>query len=207
MGKNTIKLKKYSDVIEEFVAADEIKPGMLVTLNADGKVIPHNLDGGNAIPMFALEDELQGKTIDDAYAADDPVQVWIAGRGDIVYALANSGVTINVGDFLVSAGNGKLKPVGTAATVNVTATVAATDATISSLELDLTDLSLTLTESGGTYTGSGTGNAASTADTSANLNATFSGTGSGSVAVDALAIVGQALTAANSGERVAVRIV
>ncbi len=205
MGKNTIKLKKYSDVIEEFVAADEIKPGMLVTLNADGKVIPHNLDGGNAIPMFALEDELQGKTIDDAYAADDPVQVWIAGRGDIVNAIAGDNIT--AGAFLVSAGKGKLKPVGTAATVNVTATVAAIDATISNLELDLTNLSLTLTESGGTYTGSGTGNAASTADTSANLNATFSGTGSGSVAVDALAIVGQALTAANSGKRVAVRIV
>ena len=205
MGKNTIKLKKYSDVIEEFVAAGEIKPGMLVTLNEDGKVIPHNLDGGNAIPMFALEDELQGKTIDDAYANGSPVQVWVAGRGDIVNAIAGDNIT--AGAFLVSAGNGKLKPVGTTATVNVTATVVATDATISSLELDLTDLSLTLTESGGTYTGSGTGNAASTADTSANLNATFSGTASGSVAVDALAIVGQALTAANSGERVAVRIV
>ena len=114
MGKNTIKLKKYSDVIEEFVAASVIKPGALVTLNADGKVIPHNLDGGNAIPMFALEDELQGKTIEDEYATGDPVQVWVAGRGDIVYALANSGATINVGDFLVSAGDGTLKPAGTA---------------------------------------------------------------------------------------------
>ena len=205
MGKNTIKLKKYSDVIEEFVAASAITPGMLVALNSAGKVEPHGTAGGNAIPMFALEDELQGKTIDDAYAANDPVQVWIAGRGDIVNAIAGDAIT--AGAFLVSAGNGKLKPVGTAATVNVTATVAATDATISSLELDLTDLSLTLTESGGTYTGSGTGKAASTASTSANLNATFSGTGTGSVAVDALAIVGQALTAANSGERVAVRIV
>ena len=205
MVYKTVKVKKYSDVIEEFVAADEITPGMLLELNSDGEVAPHSVAGGSAYPMFALEDELQGKTIDDEYAADDPVQVWIAGRGDIVNAIA--GDTITAGAFLVSAGNGKLKPVGTAATVNVTATVAATDATISSLELDLTDLSLTLTESGGTYTGSGTGNAASTADTSANLNATFSGTGSGSVAVDALAIVGQALTAANSGERVAVRIV
>jgi len=205
MAKNTIKLKKYSDVIEEFVAGAAITPGMLVALNASGAVIPHGVASGNAIPMFALEDELQGKTIDDEYAADDPVQVWIAGRGDIVNAIA--GDTITAGAFLVSAGNGKLKPVGTAATVNVTATVAATDATISSLELDLTDLSLTLTESGGTYTGSGTGKAASTASTSANLNATFSGTGTGSVAVDALAIVGQALAAASSGDRVAVRII
>ena len=31
--------------------------------------------------MFALEDELQGKTIDDAYAKQViTVQVWVAGR-------------------------------------------------------------------------------------------------------------------------------
>ena len=206
MAKNTIKLKKYSDVIEEFVADAAITPGMLVALNASGAVIPHGEAAGNAIPMFALEDELQGKTIDDAYAADDPVQVWIAGRGDIVNAIANESIT--AGAFLVSAGNGKLKPVGEATeVVTVTANVSATDATISSLELDLTDLSLTLTESDGTYTGTGTGKAASTASTSAELSATFSGTGTGSVAVDALAIVGQALAAASSGDRVAVRII
>jgi len=111
MAKNTIKLKKYSDVIEEFVAGAAITPGMLVTLNADGKVIPHGEAAGNAIPMFALEDELQGKTIDDAYKAGAPVQVWVAGRGDIVNAIA--GAVINAGDFLVSDGTGKLKPAGT----------------------------------------------------------------------------------------------
>ena len=206
MGKNTIKLKKYSDVIEEFVAASAIKPGMLVALDENGKVEPHGTAEGNAIPMFALEDELQGKTIDDVYVSGDPVQVWIAGRGDIVNAIA--GAPISAGDFLVSAGNGKLKPVGEATEVTVTANVSATDATISSLELDLTNLSLTLTESDGTYTGTGTGNAASTASTSAELSATFSGTGEGSVAVHSLAIVGQALTAADSADkRVAVRIV
>ena len=113
MAKNTIKLKKYSDVIEEFVAGDAITPGMLVALNASGAVIPHNAADGNAIPMFALEDELQGKTIDDAYAAGDPVQVWVAGRGDIVNAIA--GTAITAGDFLVSDGTGKLKPVGSVA--------------------------------------------------------------------------------------------
>ncbi len=113
MAKNTIKLKKYSDVIEEFVAGAAITPGMLVALNASGAVIPHNAADGNAIPMFALEDELQGKTIDDAYEASAPVQVWVAGRGDIVNAIA--GAEIAAGDFLVSDGTGKLKPAGTTA--------------------------------------------------------------------------------------------
>ena len=113
MVYKTVKVKKYSDVIEEFVAAGAITPGMLLELDSNGEVAPHSEADGNAIPMFALEDELQGKTIDDEYAADDPVQVWIAGRGDIVNAIA--GAQIAAGDFLVSDGTGKLKPAGTAA--------------------------------------------------------------------------------------------
>ena len=126
MAKNTIKLKKYSDVIEEFVAGDEITPGMLVALNASGVVIPHGTAAGNAIPMFALEDELQGKTIDDAYAKGSPVQVWVAGRGDIVNAIA--GDTITAGDFLVSAGNGTLKPAGSGTTAIIGQAISAKDA-------------------------------------------------------------------------------
>lgn len=189
MAKNTIKLKKYSDVIEEFVAGAAITPGMLVALNASGAVIPHNAADGNAIPMFALEDELQGKTIDDVYAAGDPVQVWVAGRGDIVNAIA--GTAITAGDFLVSDGTGKLKPVGSAVSVNITGTVTGADAA-------LTDLNLTLTEGEpGQFTGTGTGD----------ILASVSGTGTGSVVVHAHSIVGQALAAASSGDRVAVRII
>ena len=192
MAKNTIKLKKYSDVIEEFVAGAAITPGMLVALNASGAVIPHGEAAGNAIPMFALEDELQGKTIDDAYAAGDPVQVWVAGRGDIVNAIA--GTAITAGDFLVSDGTGKLKPVGSAVSVNITGTVTGADA-------ELTDLELTLEEAAGgpagDYTGSGTGK----------LTATLTGTAAGTAAVHAHSIVGQALAAASSGDRVAVQII
>ena len=190
MAKNTIKLKKYSDVIEEFVAGAAITPGMLVALNASGAVIPHGEAAGNAIPMFALEDELQGKTIDDAYEVGAPVQVWVAGRGDIVNAIA--GAEIAAGDFLVSDGTGKLKPVGSAVSVNITGTVTGADAA-------LTDLNLTLTEGGepGQFTGTGTGD----------ILASVSGTGTGTAAVHAHSIVGQALAAASSGDRVAVRII
>ena len=193
MGKNTIKLKKYSDVIEEFVAGATITPGMLVALNASGAVIPHGEAAGNAIPMFALEDELQGKTIDidDAYAAGAPVQVWVAGRGDIVNAIA--GAQIAAGDFLVSDGTGKLKPVGSAVSVNITGTVTGADATLTGL-----NLTLTATEGEtGQFTGTGTGG----------ILASVSGTGTGSVVVHAHSIVGQALAAASSGDRVAVRII
>ena len=68
---NTIKLKKYSDIIEEYAAASEIYPGMLVELTAEGKVQAHSNAGQNAEKIFALENELEGKGIDDAYAEGD----------------------------------------------------------------------------------------------------------------------------------------
>ena len=191
MAKNTIKLKKYSDVIEEFVAAGAIIPGMLLELDSNGKVAPHSKPDGNAIPMFALEDELQGKTIDDAYANGSPVQVWVAGRGDIVNAIA--GAEIAAGNFLVSDGTGKLKPAGSGVSVNITGTVTGAGATLTDLNLTLNQDNVDTTK----FTGTGTGD----------ISASVSVTGTGSVVVHAHSIVGQALAAASSDDRVAVRII
>ena len=109
MAKNTIKVKKYSDVIEEMVANAAITPGHLVEVMSTGKVRKHATAGGNVLPMFALEDELQGNDIDTDYDAADQVQVWIPGRGDIVYAFLKNGEDVAIGDFLESAGNGELQ--------------------------------------------------------------------------------------------------
>jgi hypothetical protein len=106
---NTIKLKKYGDIIEEYEAAAVITPGNLVELYSANKVRNHSTAGGNAKAMFALEDELQGKGIEDAYAAGDRVQVWVAQRGEIVYARLSDGESVTLGDFLESAGNGCLR--------------------------------------------------------------------------------------------------
>jgi len=105
---NTIKLKKYSDVIEEYVAAGTITPGMLLVFDANGKVAAHNAKGGSAFPMFALEDELQGKGIDDDYVATNRVQCWIPGRGDQVNALLTGSAVVK-GQYLQSAGDGTLE--------------------------------------------------------------------------------------------------
>lgn len=106
---NTIKAKKYTDVIEEYPAAAAITPGHLIELISDGTVRNHATASGNALPMFALEDELQGKGIDDDYAAADRVQCWIPGRGDIVNALLKDGQSVVAGDFVESAGDGTLQ--------------------------------------------------------------------------------------------------
>jgi hypothetical protein len=110
MAKETIKLKKYSDVIIEHTAHATITPGMLVSLNSDNEVLAHGTAGGNVIPvMFALEDELQGHGIADNYVAGDQVQVWVPGRGDVVNALANDEDIFAIGNFVESDGYGRLR--------------------------------------------------------------------------------------------------
>jgi hypothetical protein len=110
MAYRTVKIKKYLDIIEEYIASEIISPGMLVELTPSATTIrKHATEGGNALAMFALEDELQGKAIEDDYAATDPVQVWVPVRGEIVYALIEDEQSIAIGDFLESNGAGFLQ--------------------------------------------------------------------------------------------------
>jgi len=109
MSYKTIKVKNYLHVTVEREASAAITPGMLIELLSTGKVRKHATALGDAMPMFALEDSLQGKGIDSDYAAGDQVQCWIPTRGDEVYALLADEETIVIGDFLASDGFGKLK--------------------------------------------------------------------------------------------------
>jgi len=109
MAYNTVKVKKYSDIIEEYEAVAAITPGHLLELTSAGKVQKHSVAGGNVFPMFALENELEGGGLTDDYATADVVQVWIPGRGDQVYALLADGESVVIGDFLESAGTGRLR--------------------------------------------------------------------------------------------------
>ena len=108
---NTIKVKKYSNVIEEWVANAPILPGMLVEIMSTGKVRKAAAESTthNVMPMFAIEDELQGKGVTDVYAQGDRVQVWIPRRGDQVLALLETTHAVVIGDFLVSHGDGRLR--------------------------------------------------------------------------------------------------
>lgn len=108
---NTIMVKNYSDVFEEYTASAAITPGMLVEESGTaGTIRKHASAATFAMPMFAIEDEKQGKGIDDAYAANDKVFVWIPGRGDQVYVLiADNSQAITIGTPLVSNGDGTLR--------------------------------------------------------------------------------------------------
>lgn len=118
--RNTIKVKKYSDVIEEYVASEALYPGYLLEFEAAGTVKKHSSASTLKFPvMFAVEDELQGKSIDDAYAVGDPVQVWIPYRGDEVYAILADGETVVKGGPLESNADGTLKAGSSGVTVAI----------------------------------------------------------------------------------------
>lgn len=87
-----------------------ITPGFLVerTSTAD-QCQAHANAGQNAVRMFALEDENQGKEISDAYAVSALIQVGVFNAGDEVYALLADGQNAAIGSFLESNGDGYLK--------------------------------------------------------------------------------------------------
>jgi len=102
---------------EEDIAAGVIRPGdLLATTSADevqpnacGKVVKHATAGGVAEAKFALEDALQGKTINDSYAVGDIVGNVLCNKGDVVYAWLSEGEVTTPESFLTSNGDGSLK--------------------------------------------------------------------------------------------------
>ena len=97
---NTIRLKNYANIFEEYEADAAIIPGELIELATTGNVQPHSTEGGNAERMFA---------IDDAYAIGDQVQCWFPNAGDQVYAILEDGNSVAIGNFLESNGGGELQ--------------------------------------------------------------------------------------------------
>lgn len=119
-----IELKKSEGTrYEEGFAGEAITPGMLlervsrysdpnaVASETIDKVQKHSTSGGRGEVMVALEDALQGKTISDAYAADNPVSMIMALPGDELFLFLAAEENISDGDLLVSNGDGHFKGV------------------------------------------------------------------------------------------------
>lgn len=109
MAKNTIILKKYVDILNEFTTGEAIKPGSLVKVNSAGAVVKHDEEGGVAEKLFVKEDALQGKTIDNNIANGDKAQVYTFLPGEEVYAVLNASAEPVKGDLLTSDGAGGLQ--------------------------------------------------------------------------------------------------
>lgn len=104
----TIALK--GDFIrKEGEASAAITPGDLIEFGGSADLRPHATIGGQARRAFAVENDLIGKGVDDAYAAGDNVQYGVFVPGAEVYARLAAGETCTKGDALESAGNGRLQ--------------------------------------------------------------------------------------------------
>lgn len=108
MAYRTILLKG-DGVYKEAAAGGAITPGHLITYETDGEVAVHAGAALNAFPMFALENDVVGKGIADAYATGDRCYFVVPQRGAEVAALVKHGEpAIVIGDLLESNGDGTL---------------------------------------------------------------------------------------------------
>lgn len=115
----TIKIKRYEDIVNERPAEGTILPGHLLTLTSTSGFVP-NVTAAEAdrVPMiFALEDELQGKTIRDEYSTNDRVTAWYVQPGEEVLAIIDGAATPAVGDLLETGAGGVLQAVSTGAPI------------------------------------------------------------------------------------------
>lgn len=108
---NTIYLGGPRTVVNDLAASEAITPGHLIEkFNNAGvwRVKKHSLTSkeGN---LYATDQNMVNKGVDDAYAAGDLVEAVAGAAGCTIWALIASGQTIVFGNALESAGDGTLK--------------------------------------------------------------------------------------------------
>ena len=106
--------------IFEYEADEALTPGELVRFDADDELEPHGTAGGNALPIFVVENPYAetaagAKAIDTDYALGSYARVIYAQPGDLVYDWLADGQNVAKGAALVSDGAGALQSGGTQA--------------------------------------------------------------------------------------------
>jgi hypothetical protein len=135
----TIRLKGVGTRMER-VATAAVLPGSLVMLNATNNLVVHATAGGTTPAIFALENELIGKGIDDAYASGDYIQAEHFNSGDWVLGYVDAAAAaIAIGDQLESAGDGSLRKhvSGTPIAISMDALDNSAGASIARLRVDI----------------------------------------------------------------------
>lgn len=112
--------------VDEFPAANgNVKPGHLVTLTSAGKVQPNGTAGASVPMLIAIENNYvsgtpaAGAAITTAYTADDPVYVFHAQPGDIVYMTLKSGQNVAAGASLEAATGGEVQALSTGTRIGI----------------------------------------------------------------------------------------
>lgn len=108
---NTIWLGGEMKVVNDVAAGGIFSPGHLIErYNSSGTPLlrKHSGAAGAAAKMFALNQSMLNKGVDDAYAVGDLVEYGIFSPGSTVWALIGV-LTVIQGSLLESAGNGTLR--------------------------------------------------------------------------------------------------
>jgi hypothetical protein len=106
------RLGQHPILINEYVASAAITPGMLIEQHNDGGVNkwrPHSAAANMQPTHIALESLANGKTVDDAYAANDLVYAAAIQTGETYWMIVASGQDITNTEALQSNGDGRLK--------------------------------------------------------------------------------------------------
>lgn len=93
---------------QEALSSAAVTPGHLLVLDSTLKVKPCATANIKTLPIFAVEDDLQGNEIGTAYASGALVQYETARSGDEVYAFLANGQSATKGDRLVPHTGGEL---------------------------------------------------------------------------------------------------
>lgn len=129
---NTIVLKGRGHY-EEGEADATIYPGEAIRLAADGLYDPETLAPEVAVGRglhIALEDALQGKTVDDAYSDGDKIFFYTPQPGDHVHVLVKAGEDVDIADILGVEGSGSGKFVELASSATAEHKLKITDARV-----------------------------------------------------------------------------
>lgn len=110
----TIKISARGHLLNGY-AVEAIAPGHLLKRQNTSDIAfgKHASSSGASQGLVALEDSDRGYTINDNYALGDYLHVLYLYPGDVFWGWLAVSQSINIGDFLVSAGNGNLKKSGT----------------------------------------------------------------------------------------------
>jgi hypothetical protein len=108
---NTVYLGGPGTVVNDLAASEAITPGHLIErFNSSGTIRFRKHTGTSlAGSIYATEQNMLNKGVDDAYAANDLVEAVVGAPGTTIWALIASGQNIAAGNDLESAGNGTLK--------------------------------------------------------------------------------------------------
>jgi hypothetical protein len=108
MASNAILIKG-DPIRKEGLAGESITPGeLLMWFAGPDRLMKHDTSGGAAQKMFAVEEDIVGDEISDAYASGSRVQYVTARQGDEIYAYLASGQNLAKGAPLMSNGAGYL---------------------------------------------------------------------------------------------------